>query len=261
MQRVLISLPVLFLVFFAGAASAQYVFRTPTPTPTPKPSPAAAPTPGPGACPQVSVQAQPGGTIRDGQRVVFNANIGGGDTRVVPMIVWSTTAGLVTQGHNTRRIEVDSTGAGGTPEREIRADVWVGGYAPECMLQASGSVKIIPPASKFGEFGEVDAQTLKTNLEALSTFLSQSPDNLFLIAYAGRNSERGFAYNWLKRIKDGLVEAGIASRRINALDGGFREQPLFDFWIVPAGAEPPRPAPTLKRSDIVFPKTTPSKKP
>ncbi|HEX6126563.1 MAG TPA: hypothetical protein VFZ23_14410 [Pyrinomonadaceae bacterium] len=260
MQRAVIGfLPVLFFLLSIGTASAQNVFPTPTPTPTPKPSPTG--TPGPAPCPTVNVQAQPSQPVRDGQRVSFAANIAGGDPKVVPMIIWNTSGGSITQGHNTRRIEVDTTGAGSTDYREVKADVWVGGYAPECLLQASGSVKIIGPAVKFGEFGEVDDQTLQKNIEAVSTFLSQSPDNLYLIAYAGRNSERGFAYNWLKRLKDAIVAAGISSRRITGVDGGFREEPLFDFWIVPIGAEPPRPAPTVKRSEIVYPNTRPPRRP
>jgi hypothetical protein len=91
--------------------------------------------------------------------------------------------------------------------------------------------------------------------------MAQSPDNLYVIAYAGRNSERGFTQNWVKRIKTGLTAAGVSEARVYAIDGGFREQPLFDFWMVPNGAEPPRPSPTIKRNEIVYPKTTPVKKP
>src|SRR5687767_5448703 len=202
MQRAVIGfLPVLFFFSFMGTASAQYVF--PTPTPTPRPTPSATPTPGPAACPTVSVQTQSGQRgLRDGQPVNFTANIAGGDPRVVPTIIWNISGGGITQGHNTRRIEVDTTGAGSTTDREVRAEVWVGGYAPECLLQASASVKVIPPTTKFGEFGVVDDQTLKTNLQAVSAFLEQSPDNIYLIAYAGRKTERNFIYNWLKRMKD-----------------------------------------------------------
>jgi hypothetical protein len=257
-------LPVLFFLSLTGTATAQYVFTTPTPTPTPTPRPsppAAAPNPGPAPCPTVAVQAVPGQPVRDGQRVNFVANINGGDPKVVPTIVWNTSAGSVTQGNNTRRIEVDTTGAGSTNEREVRADVWVGGYAPECLLQASGVARIIAPAAKFGEFGVVDDKTFKTNVDALASFMSQSPDYLYVIAYAGKSSERGFAYNWLKRIREALITAGVAPTRVRAMDGGFREEPLFDFWTVPPGSEPPRPTPTVKRNEIVYPRTPPTKRP
>lgn len=260
-RALVVLLPVLVTFSFTGAAA--QVYRPPfgTPTPTPRPSPSPTPEPRPGPCPNVTVQPQGAQTVRDGQVTNFMANIAGGDSRVQPTILWSTTAGTIRDGQHTRRIEVDTTGAGSGSERELKAEVWVGGYAPDCVLQASAKVKIIPPAFKFGEFGEVSAETLKKNLDALSQFLSQSPDNLYLIGYAGRKSERGFTANWVRRIKEDLLAAGLAPRRIMAMDGGFREEPIFDFWIVPVGAEPPRPTPTVNRNEIVYPKPTPTKKP
>ncbi|MFN2501561.1 MAG: hypothetical protein ABR530_06080 [Pyrinomonadaceae bacterium] len=266
LRAVFVFLGVSFFFSSASLAAAQIIrFPTPTPTPRPRPSVSVSPTPTPEPsavpCPTVTVQAQPAQPIRDGQPASFTLNIAGGDPKVVPMILWSTSAGTVKQGQNTRRIEMDTTGAGGTYDREIKAEVWVGGYAPECLLQASASVKIIAPAVKFGEFGELDSKTVSTNLKALAAYLSQSPDNLYLIAYAGRKSERGYAFNWIRRMKDELTAAGIEPRRIIAMEGGFREEPLFDFWIVPLGAEPPRHAPTVNRKEIVFPpKTAPPKK-
>jgi hypothetical protein len=261
MKRALVSLlPVLFVFLVTDAAAQVYKSPFGTPTPTPRPSP----TPTPQRvvpCPQVTVQVQGAQTIRDGQAAQFAVNIAGGDPQMQPTLLWSTSAGSIRQGQNTRRIEVDSTGAGSTYDRELKAEIWVGGYAPECVLQASARVKIIPPATKFGEFGEVPPETLTKNLDALSQFLSQSPDNLYLIGYAGRQSERGFTMTWLRRMKDKLAADGISARRIMAMDGGFREEPLFDFWIVPIGAEPPRPTPTVNRNEIVYPKTTPTRKP
>lgn len=264
------SFAVCVMLIFSVAASAQYVPARPAQNPRQRPqqqpnAPAEQPQQQEetAPCPTISVQVLPGPVARDGQRVFFAANIGGGDPKVAPQIVWTTSAGTLAQGQATRRIEVDTTGAGALPDREIRADLWVGGYAADCQVQASGAVKIIAPATKFGEFGEVDADTLKKNLESLATYFSQSPDNLYLIVYAGRNSERNYSMTWVRRMKESLSNAGMESRRIYAMDGGFREQPLFDFWIVPNGAEPPRPTPTIKRNEIVFPKATsaPAKKP
>lgn len=235
----------LFILCVAASASAQI--------------PAAKPAGPPGSqCPTLSVQAQPPQGVRDGQKVYFTANIIGGDPNVVPVIVWNVTAGSIVQGQNMRRIEVDSTGAGGSPDREIKAEPWISGYAPECVVQSFAAVKVIPPAAKFGEFGEIGDDAFKQNIDALAAFLSQSStDDVYVIAYAGRTSDRGFANNWLRRIRTALVAAGVESRRISALDGGFRETPLFDFWIVAPGAEPPNPSPTIKRNEIVYPKPLP----
>jgi len=262
MKRIVIlSLSVLFLLALTEAQSAQDnlkkrpgVVQPQVPTPPQPANPDGKP------CPSIGVQSQSGSPIRDGQHVVFVANINGGDQNVQPVIVWNISVGSIIQGQGTRRIEVDTTGAGSNAN-ELRAEVWMSGYAPDCQLQAAGAVKLIAPATKFGEFGEVGADALAANIKALADFMTQSNDNVYFIAYAGRNSERGFTYNWMKRIKDALVDAGVPARRVMATDGGFREQPVFDFWIVPSGADLPRAEPTVKRTEIVYPKTTPAKKP
>jgi hypothetical protein len=258
MHRSIILLPILLVVFFIGAVSGQDPLPSPVPqSPAPKPPQEAQAAP----CPQLNVQAEAQRQIRDGQPVVFTANIAGGDPKALPTILWNVSAGTISRGQNTRTIVVDSTGAGSTPEREIRADLWVGGYAPECVLQASAVVKVIAPAVKFGEFGVVPDEIVTRNLKALANFLSGSPDDLRLIIYSGRNSERGFAYTWAKRIKAELVGNGVSDQRITVLDGGFREEPLFDFWIVPIGADPPRPSPTIDRREIARPRSPAPKKP
>lgn len=253
-------LAVLVLCLLGGVNVAQYPAGSPRPSPTPGGEQQAQP------CPPIAVQPQPFGQVRDGQKIFFTANYslgGGGDIRNNLTIVWNASAGSITSGTGTNRIEVDTTGAGSTPEREVRAEVWVSGYGPDCTMQASAVVKIIPPATKFGEFGEVSAEKFSTNIKTLAQFLSQSPsgDMVYVIVYAGRNSDRGFTQNWIKRIKTELSANGVADSHIYVADGGFREQPLFDFWIVPTGADPPRPEPTIKRSEIIYPKATPAKKP
>ncbi len=257
MQRTFVVLFTILLAFsFAGMAPAQQVFKSPTPAPSPTPTP----EPKAGPCPTVSVQPQGGQMVRDGQLVVFAANIGGGDPKIQPTILWSTSAGVIKTGQYTRRLEVDSTGAGSTPDREVKAELWVGGYAPECLLQAAATIKIVAPATKYGDFGEVAPEAFTRNIKSLAEYLTQSPDNIWVIAYAGRTSERNFTFSWVKRIREELTMAGVAPKRINAMDGGFRETPLFDFWLVPNGSEPPRPMPTVRREEIVYPKPTPTPK-
>ncbi len=199
--------------------------------------------------------------VRDGQIISFGGNIAGGDPKVQPTILWSLSAGAINEGQGTRRITVDTTGAGDTPDREVKADLWVGGYSPECVLQATTTVKVIAPAKKFGEFGELPAETVSFHLKTLAEFMAQSTDNVYIIGYAGRNSERGYTSNALRQLRTELTAAGVSPRRISAVDGGFHEEPLFDFWMVPAGSQPPRPSPTVDRKDIVYPRVTPSRRP
>jgi hypothetical protein len=45
--------------------------------------------------------------------------------------------------------------------------------------------------------------------------------------------------------------------RIEVIDGGYREKPVVEIWIVPPGAKPPVPTPALKERDIRFRKGKP----
>jgi hypothetical protein len=131
------------------------------------------------------------------------------------------------------------------------------------LLQSKAKIKIIPPAAKVGEVGELKPEAEANMLKVLGTTVSQSTDLLYVISYAGRKSDRGYAFTALKRMKDGLTMAGMDSRRVVTLDGGFREEPQVEFWIVPLGSEPPRPTPTVNRNEIIYsrPNQPPTKKP
>ncbi|MGH9946823.1 MAG: hypothetical protein ACRD6X_06475 [Pyrinomonadaceae bacterium] len=247
--------------FMSAQSQTKSPFGLPSATPTPRPTPPPPPAPKIQPCPSISVQAQAARQVRDGQPVFFAAKITGGDPQIRPTLIWNLTAGSMKNGQGTTRLEVDTTTAGSAFDRKIVASLWVGGYAPECSPEASAEVNVIPPATKFGEFGELPATAVTENLKALATFLSQSNDNVYLIAYAGRKSERSFAYTWIRKIRDELAANDVSARRVIGLDGGFREEPLFDFWIVPIGATPPRPAPTVNRNEIVYPSPPSRRKP
>ena len=250
---------VMFFASLGMTVTAQLPQRPPKAPPV---QPAEQP---PQPCPPIVVQPQPFGTVRDGQKIYFTANYpsAGGEPKTGLTVIWNTSAGTILQGQGTARIEVDTAGTGSTPDREVKAEVWVNGFSPDCVMQASAAVKIIAPATKFGEFGEVSAEKFSSNIRSVAEYLTQTQtqDALYVMVYAGRNSDRGFAQNWVKKVKTELSAAGLVDSRVYAMDSGFREQPLFDFWIVPIGADPPRPEPTVKRSEIIYPKTTPTKKP
>ena len=43
---------------------------------------------------------------------------------------------------------------------------------------------------------------------------------------------------------------GIPSNRIRVLHGGYRQHATIELWVVPSGAEAPKPTPTLGREDV-----------
>jgi hypothetical protein len=201
---------------------------------------------------QVQSQAK---TIREGQPVVFTARVTGGDKNVTPSILWNLSSGSIQDGQGTQRITVDSTGAG--MYREIVAELWIGGYAAECQMQSAPfRVGVVPPAVKYLEFGEVPTDDENEKIAAAVSAALQANDRLYVIGYAGRKSERMFASTALRRMRDQMLKVGMTAARVGAYDGGFREEPAFEFWIVPDGSEPPRPTPTIDRKEIVYPPTT-----
>lgn len=210
-------------------------------------------------CPKITIQAPAGRILRDGQPVAFAANLTGGDPSVTPIINWSLSAGSIRDGQGTRQIHVDSTGAGAN--REIVAELWVGGYASECgTFQATASVRVAGPATKVDEFGDLAVEQESERLANLASVISQTNDNVYIFAYAGRTNVRGYANTAARRLRTQLVTSGVPAGRVAATDAGFREQPTYEIWIVPEGADPPRPTPTVDRKEIVYPKTTPVKK-
>lgn len=213
-------------------------------------------------CPKLAVKS--GGTqlVREGSPATFVAEIKGGDPNVVPNILWSVTAGMITSGQGGNRIEVDTAGAASAGQ--VSAQLWIGGYAPECMNTASAAIRIAPRPALFDEFGELAPEKENERIAAAAAVVGQSNDGFVIIAYAGRTSQRGFTLDSLRRITAQFEKNNVPLDRIRVMDGGFREQPAYEFWLVPEGAERPRATPTVNKSEIVYPntpRTAPARKP
>ncbi len=251
-KSVKLTMSVVLIALFAGFAFAQ----DPPPRQDNK---AAPPAPKVSPCPKVSVKTPTPQLVREGTPVAFIAEITGGDPNVAPTIIWSVTAGMITAGQGARRIVVDSTGAG--RDRQMSAELWIGGYAPECGNTAGATVKVIAPAILIDQFGDLPAEQENERITAAAEALSRTNDRLVLIAYAGRTNVRGYAVSVLRRMIAKFEKNETAANRIRAVDGGFREKPAYELWIVPEGAESPRPTPTVDRREIVYPRSTPTRKP
>ncbi len=210
-------------------------------------------------CPKFEIRGVGGRIVREGEQIPLSVSVNGGDSAVAPTFVWSTSAGIIANGQGTRNVNIDSTGA--SIDRQITASLWVSGYPAECPAQFSETVKVAGPARKVDEFAELTPDLEAEHVKNLTDSLYGINDNTFVIVYAGRNSLRGYATVALKRIKAQIVANGVTSDRIGIIDGGFREEPAFELWIVPVGADMPKATPTIKAKDIIYPKTTPTKKP
>jgi hypothetical protein len=182
-----------------------------------------------------------------GSPLRFTASVTGGDAGVTPTFNWTLSAGAIGGGQGTSSITVDTTGVNGT----LTATVDVGGYDRSCRTSASctTSFHCPPPTSrKVDEYGVVSLGVEKERLNHVYEELRNDPTAQgYLICYGGRRSRAGEAERRCRRAREYLVPTrGIDASRVVLVEGGLREAPATEFWLVPSGAEPPQAAPTVK---------------
>jgi hypothetical protein len=155
------------------------------------------------------------------------------------------------------RITVDSTGLGG---QRVTATVVVddgsGEAACRQTAQASTMVRrpeiIVHPSKQFDVCCSCSFDDQKARLDNLGVELQNDPTaTTYIIAYGGRTSRIGQADLLNARARDYLVtNRGIDQSRITVMNGGFREEDCVELWIIPSGATPPQPTPTVQAGDV-----------
>ena len=107
-------------------------------------------------------------------------------------------------------------------------------------------------AEKLSAFGAVGSEYEMLNLDALEVSLQNQPTaEAYILIYAGRKSKSNETAAAIKRIRRYLVERRRAdTNRLKFVDGGRKEKPWRELWIVSEGATPPTPAPTIKTSKV-----------
>jgi hypothetical protein len=155
------------------------------------------------------------------------------------------------------KITVDSTGFGG---QRISAALVVddGSGDAACRQTAQASTRIRPPerherpSTQFDVCCSCSFDDQKARLDNLAVTLQNDPTaTTYVIAYGGRTSRIGTADLLGTRARDYLVtQRGIDQSRITVLNGGFREEDCVELWVVPSGATPPQPTPTVQAGDV-----------
>jgi len=155
------------------------------------------------------------------------------------------------------KITVDSTGLGG---QRVTATLVVddGSGDPICRQTAQAYTFVRPPERHENPSRQFDVccscsfDDQKARLDNLAVELQNDPTTTtYVIAYGGRTSRIGQADLLGSRARDYLVtQRGIDQSRIVTLNGGFREEDCVELWIIPRGATPPRPTPTVQAGDV-----------
>ena len=190
--------------------------------------------------------------VADGDIVTFTADVGyQGPSALNYTWTVSPPAARILSGVGTPTITVDSSGLGNKRVTAILVvDDGSGDRSCRQTAQAStgvGGLPNITPPKRFDEFPSIAFDDDKARLDNLAIELQNNPGATgYVVAYAGRGSRAGEADRMGRRALDYLTTArGIGRDRLVFVNGGYREANSFELWVVPQGAEAPRPTPTL----------------
>jgi hypothetical protein len=195
--------------------------------------------------------------VSDGDIVTFTSDVGyAGQSALNYTWTVSPPAARILSGAGTPTITVDTTSLG---DRRVTAILVVddGSGDRNCRQTAQAATGVLARRlpegpRKFDEFPSVAFDDDKARLDNLAIELQNNPGATgYVIGYAGRRSRAGVGDQMGTRAIDYLVNyRGISRSRLVYMNGGYREDVTYELWLVPQGAEPPRPTPTLDPSQV-----------
>jgi hypothetical protein len=137
-----------------------------------------------------------------------------------------------------------------------------------CVIAANAQAgTATPEARKFDEFGDVGCEDEKARLDNFANELQNNPDvQGYIVFYGGKRHLSPTAHNSRPALpRRGEAEAragrlrpymsdtrGVDANRIVVINGGYRDRWAAELWVVPKGANPPAPTPTVKPGEIRF---------
>jgi len=243
--------------------------QPPSPTPTIRPE-------GVAYCPYVGFRSLPY-VPKPNSPLEFKAVVESNDKKIQPTFEWKVSQGRIVrgQGTDTIAVEVPDEASG-----DVIARVEIGGYSLECPVTSTTAIsKTTFGVShfEFDEYGDICSGDEKARLDNLAIELQNNPEfQLYVIFYGGRcysscgydyprhrprRPRKGEAEARAARIKPYLVNTrGLDPERIFTINGGHRESWTAELWIVPKGAKPPVPTPTVQPEDIEYRTGRPGKR-
>ena len=201
-------------------------------------------------CPVTKVTCPDKVYIND--KLEMTANVSGGDSNVMPTYNWSVSAGTIESGQGASTIAISTKDL--SDNESVTATVDVGGFSRDCgygQTAASCTTSVMKKAEarKLDEYGKLLLKEENERLDKFTMELQMDPTaQAYIIAYGGRLSRAGDAQKLADKAKVYLVtRRGVDRDRIVTIDGGHREQPAVELWLVPSRASLPKPTPTVKK--------------
>lgn len=206
--------------------------------------------------------------VNDGEIITYTADTAySGDSALNYTWTVSPANARILSGAGTPTITVDSTGLAGQTITAILV-VDDGSGEAMCRQTAQASTFVPPPPVRENPSREFDVccscsfDDQKARLDNLAVELQNDPSTTsYIISYGGRTSRIGQADRLGARARDYMVtQRGIDPSRLIVLNGGFREEDCVELWVVPSGAKPPQPTPTVQAGDVRPPRETPRRR-
>jgi hypothetical protein len=124
------------------------------------------------------------------------------------------------------------------------------GYGNVCLAQTVSSES---SPVKLDEYGDLPTDDEAAHLDLFAEKLFKQPKlRSYIIAYSEPRMERGSYLRRIYGIGRYLTEArGIEANRVIVVDGGHKKKFVTQLWLIPVGAEPPLPAPTISQPPVI----------
>jgi hypothetical protein len=202
-------------------------------------------------CPEINVAGD--GFRKDRrQPLKFSVVIKGEAPDSKLSLEWNVSAGKIIKGQNTNQIEIDLSE---TNDKFISASVQVSGLHPECDNRKFASTQVGFFPYKVDEIGFTPYSDVSARLDGFLMELNAEPSSTaYIIIYASRDGDKKTVARYHKTIHNLIEIRRFDISRITIVEGGFREEFAIEFYLIPAGAEPPKPTPTFDSSFVVQPK-------
>ena len=196
--------------------------------------------------------------VTEGEIITYSADVAySGDAALHYNWKVTPSSARIISGLGSPTLNVDSTGLGG---QRITATLTAddGSSDPAC-AQSAQAVSAVAArekkaivAQEFDECNSCSVDDQKARLDNLAVELQNDPSTrAYVLAYGGRMSPLAQVEKLMSRAHDYLItQRGIDASRIVVVNGGFREEDSVELWLVPSGAAPPRPTPTVQAGEV-----------
>jgi hypothetical protein len=204
-------------------------------------------------------------SVAEGDQITFSSDVDYAGSSALNYTWTISPAGArIVRGSGTPTITVDTAGLGGQPVSAIIV-VDDGSGDRTCRQSAQATTDVIrpPQAVIFDRVPPVTYDDLKARLDNLAIELQNTPNAQgYIFVYTAPSSRPGQSERLAKRVSDYLVvKRQIDSSRLVIVNGGNRDTDFYEFWIVPQGAQPPQPTPSLSGNAVAPTETAPTRRP